>query len=1039
MLNRVIAWSIRRRAVVIALWALAAISGVISAARLPLDAFPDTTPVQVQVNTVAPALGPEEIETRITIPVELAIAGLPRLELVRSISKFGLSQVTIVFEDGTDIYFARQLVLERVRSADLPEGTPRPELGPVATGLGEVFHYLVRPRDAAPGDVEALTRARTEQEWVLRTRLRRVAGAAEVNTWGGFERQAVVSVEPAKLVRYGLTLDEVATALERNGRNVGGGRVRQAGEQLLVRGIGRPSALDDIREMVVKAVRGVPVLVRDVADVSVGHEVRRGAVTADGRGEVVLGLGFMLMGESSRVVTERFREELREAAKALPGDLEVTPVYDRTALVSRVIATVERNLFEGALLVIAVLFVFLGRLRAGLLVALAIPLSMLCAASLMHRFGIAGSLMSLGAIDFGLIVDSSVIQVENAVRHLSEPRRGRSVEEVVEASAVEVRQPTLMGELIIAIVYLPILTLEGIEGKLFRPMALTVVFALAGSMLLSLTLVPALTSLFLRGERHRREPWVVRAAQSLYAPVLGLALRRRGPVLAGAVAALTAAALAAPRLGAEFVPRLSEGAIVINTVRLAGVSLEETVRCGTMIERAILAAFPDEVERVWTRSGTAEVATDPMGVELSDIFVTLAPRERWRRAHDQASLAEAIRDDLADFPGMRAVFTQPIEMRVNEMVAGIRADLGVKVFGDDYEVLKAGAAQVEAILKSVTGSADVYTEQVTGLPVLEVEVDRAAVARLGIPAGEVLEAVEALGGRRAGEVFEGDRRFPIVLRLPEAFRGDPSAIGRLLVTTAKGQRVPLARLAKVRVVEGPAQVNREWAKRRVVVSANVRDRDVGSFVSEARRRVESEVRLPPGAWLEWGGQFEHLERASRRLAIVVPLALFMIFGLLYATYGTLTDSLRVFTGVPFAAVGGILALHLRGLPFSVSAGVGFVALSGVSVLGDMVLVSQIRRLLAGGLPLDDAIRAAAQERLRPVLMTALVAALGFVPMALSTGVGSEVQRPLATVVIGGVASSTLLTLVVLPVLYSLVGGRGGVERPAPGYTRTVEE
>jgi len=1025
MLNAVISWSLRYRLLVVALWALVAAFGAILAVRLPLDALPDVTPVQVQVNTVTPALGPEEVEKRVTIPVELAIGGLPHLELVRSISKFGLSQVTVVFEDGTDIYFARQLVFERMQSVELPEGTPRPTLGPVATGLGEVFHYIVRPSgDSAPTE-QSLTFARTEHDAVVRRRLSRIPGAAEVNTWGGLVRQAVVSVDPSRLVKFGLTLDQVAEALENNNRSVGGGDLVQSGELFVLQGIGRAKGLADIRDMVVKASRGTPVLVRDVADVSIGHEIRRGAVTSDGRGEAVLGLGFMIMGENSRVVTERFRAELREAKKALPEGLEVTEVYDRNDLVSSVIATVEKNLLEGALLVIAVLFVFLGNLRAGLIVALAIPLSMLCAASLMLRFGIAGSLMSLGAIDFGLIVDSSVIQVENAVRHLSQPRGGRSVEEVVEAAAVEVRKPTLFGELIIAIVYLPILTLEGIEGKLFRPMALTVIFALMGSLAMSLTLVPALSALLLRGPQREHEPWIVRASKALYRPILGLALRRRFAVVLVAVIALACAAVVAPRLGAEFVPRLSEGAIVINTIRLAGVSLEESARYGTMLERTIKEEFPDEVEHIWTRTGTAEVATDPMGIELSDVFITLRPRALWRRARDQASLVDAMSKALADMPGMRMVFTQPIEMRVNEMVAGIRTDLGVKVFGEDYDVLKAAAARVEAVLKAVTGSADVFTEQVTGMPVLEVEVDRAAAARYGLPVSEILEQVEAIGGRTVGEVFEGDRRFPVVIRLPQSLRRDPAAIGRLTVPTARGERIPLARLAKVRLTEGPSQVNREWSKRRIVVSANVRGRDVGSFVAEAQRRVDADLRMPPGTWLEWGGQFEHLERASRRLAIVVPAAMVLIFLLLYATYRSVKDSLRVFTGVPFAAVGGIAALYLRGLPFSVSAGVGFVALSGVAVLGDMVLVSQIKRLLADGEPIDSAIRNAAEERLRPVLMTALVAALGFLPMALSTDIGAEVQRPLATVVIGGLISSTALTLVVLPVLYSLFGGTKG--------------
>ncbi len=1036
MLRGLISACIRHRALVILAWVIIALLGAVSAVRLPLDAFPDTTPVQVQVNAVAPALGPEEVERQVTVPIELAMAGLPRLAQVRSISKFGLSQVTVVFEDGTDLYAARGHVLERLRTAALPEGAPRPALGPVSTGLGEVFHYLVRPRaPLPPADAEgarrALARARTEHDWIVRPRLLRVPGAAEVNAWGGHERQVEVTVDPERLRRHGLSVGDVVQALRRNNRDAGGGVVVQAGERFVARGLGRADSLEALGDIAVRpgGERGLPVRVRDVADVADGRAIRRGAVTADGRGEAVLGLGFALAGENGRAVTERFRRAFEDARRALPPDLEAEPVHDRADLVARVLATVRRNLVEGAALVIAVTFVFLGRLRAGLIVALAIPLSMLFAANLMLRLGIAGSLMSLGAIDFGLLVDSSIIQVENVVRHLGRPPDGRRVEEVVEAAATEVRKPTLFGELIIAAVYLPILALEGIEGKLFRPMAITVVCALAGSLLLSLTLVPALASLVLRPRpgpsRTESETAPVRALKVLYRPVLALALRFRLPTTLVAAAAVAGAAALAPRLGAEFVPRLAEGTVVINTVRLAGVSLDESVRYGTQVERAILEGFPDEVERVWTRTGTAEVATDPMGIELSDVFVTLAPRERWKRAHDQESLVAAMSLALADLPGMRLVFTQPIEMRVNEMVAGIRTDVGVKVYGDDHATLQALAARVEAALEATPGAADVFTEQVTGLPVLEVKVDRDALARHGVAVDDALAVVEALGGIEAGEVIEGDRRFDLVVRLPESHRLSAAALGAVVLTTARGEPVPLERLATIRETEGPSQVNREWGKRRLVVSANVRGRDLGGYVADARRRVEREVALPPGYTLEWGGQFEHLERASLRLAVVVPAALLLIFALLYATYGSALDAVRVFAGVPFAAVGGILALYLRGLPFSISAGVGFVALSGISVLGDMVLVSQIKRLVADGASPGDAVRAAAEQRLRPVLTTALVAALGFLPMALSTGVGAEVQRPLATVVIGGVLSSTLLTLVVLPVLYSLFGGTRG--------------
>jgi cobalt-zinc-cadmium resistance protein CzcA len=767
----------------------------------------------------------------------------------------------------------------------------------------------------------------------------------------------------------------------------------------------------------------VPVRVRDVARVVEGHEIRRGAVTADGTGEVVLGLGFMLVGENSHEVTRRLAARLAEVRKSLPAGVEVEPVYQRTTLVEQVLHTVRTNLLEGAILVVAVLFVFLGNLRAGLLVAAAIPLSMLFAFDLMVRAGVAGSLMSLGAIDFGLIVDSSVISVENTVRRLAEDRSERSKLEVVREAALEVRRPTLFGELIILVVYLPILFLEGIEGKLFRPMALTVVFALAGSMLMSLTLVPVLSSLVLPRRISERENLVVRAAKRVYRPVLDLAVRWRWAVLAGALVLMLNGVLLASRLGSEFVPRLWEGTVVINTVRLASVSLDESVRYGTRIERVLLERYPDEIERVWTRTGSAEVATDPMGIELSDVFVVLRPRDRWKRASTQAELVAAMQETLSVLPGMRMVFTQPIEMRVNEMEAGIRANVGVKLFGDDLDVLRERAAAIERALRDLPGAADVVTEQVTGLSVLQVEVDWDAIARRGIAAREVLDVVAALGGVEVGEVQQGERRFPLVVRLDDRYRRDEAAIRDVLVTASTGDRIPLGQLARVSTVDAPASIQREWAKRRIVVQANVRGRDVGSFVAEARAVIERDVALPPGYYVRFGGQFEHLAAARARLLVVVPVALALILLLLYVTYGRVRDAVRVFTGVPFAALGGVVALWLRDMPFSISAGVGFVALSGVAVLGDMVLVSTIRQLVDEGLALEAAVRTAAVRRLRPVLMTALVASLGFLPMAINTGMGAEVQRPLATVVIGGVISSTLLTLVVLPALYAAFAPR----------------
>jgi cobalt-zinc-cadmium resistance protein CzcA len=1015
MLNNIISWSLHNRFVVIAAWAGIAIMGIVAFWRLPMDAFPDTTPAQVQVNTVASALSPLEIERQITFPVEQAISGLSGLDEVRSISRFGLSQVTAIFEDGTDIYLARQLVMERIQGVALPPGIERPQLGPVATGLGEVFHYLVT------GEDKTLAELRTVQDWVIKPQMRSVPGVAEVNTWGGDERQIHVVVDTANLQKHELTLGDLVEALENNNTNVGGGTLDRAGESSLIQGIGILTSPEDIGEVVVFAKDGVPLLVKDLAQVVEGREIRRGAVTADGKGEVVLGLAFMLMGENSAEVTKRLDLRLEEVKKNLPQGVEVTTVYERTWLVDKVLRTVRTNLFEGAILVIAVLFIFLGNFRAGLIVAAAIPLSMLFAFDLMLRAGISGSLMSLGAIDFGLIVDSSVIQVENAVRRLGEDGGKRPKLDVVRDAAIEVRKPTMFGELIIMIVYLPILFLEGIEGKLFRPMSLTVIFALLGSMALSLTLMPVLTSLFLPRKIKDRDNFLVRAIKAAYRPLLQVALRLRWGVLAFAVVLLCGAGYLSTQLGSEFVPRLREGAIVINTVRLAGVSLDESVRYGTRIEKHLLESFPDEIERVWTRTGTAEVATDPMGIELSDVFITLTPREKWSRATTQDELVQVMETELSVLPGMKAIYTQPIEMRVNEMIAGIRADVGVKLFGDDFDLLKKKAREIESILQEIPGAADVLTEQLTGQPMIQIEVDREAIARYGIAAREVLDTVEALGTLKVGDIQEGERRIPIAVRLHDRHRLDEASLGDILVTSADGQQIPLARLAQIRTVDGPSAIQREWAKRRVVVQTNVRGRDVGSFVAEATRRIDEEVDLPEGYFVRFGGQFENLERAKNRLMIVVPLALGLILVLLYFTYGRILDALRVFTGVPFAAVGGIAALWLRDIPFSVSAGVGFVALSGVAVLGDMVLASTIRQLLDEGMPLKEAINTAAERRVRPVLMTALVASLGFVPMALNTGIGAEVQRPLATVVIGGLLTSTVLTLFVIPVLFSLIG------------------
>ncbi|GIW98902.1 MAG: resistance-nodulation-cell division divalent metal cation efflux transporter CzcA [Pirellulaceae bacterium] len=1035
MLNKIIEFSLRNRAMVLVLVAVVIVAGAWSLQYIDIDAFPDTTPVMVQVNTTAPSLSPEEVERQITFPIEQAISGLPGLEKLRSISKFGLSQVVITFEDGTDIYFARQLINERLGTVELPAGIERPKMGPVSTGLGEVFHYIVRLKDvdiaSLPREmrIQKLTELRTIHDWVVKPQLRTVGGTAEVNSWGGYEKQYQVRIDPNRLIKHDLTLDDVVRALQENNRNVGGGNITQNSQMLLVHGVGRTVNIPQIENIVIKAKDGVPVRVRDVADVQIGHEIRRGAVTADGRGEVVYGLGFMLMGENSHEVTSQLKKKLEEIKDTLPPGVEVVPVYDRTELVDYVIETVQKNLFEGGLLVIAVLFFFLGNLRAGLIVALAIPLSMLFAFSGMLRFGIAASLLSLGAIDFGLVVDSSVVMVENCVRKLSHGiPRGMTKIDVVRDAAIEVRKPTMFGELIIMIVYLPILTLQGVEGKLFRPMALTVIFALAGSMILSMTLMPVLASYVLPNRMEEREPLLIRWIKRLYQPVLHFTMHNKVVVIGGALCLLIVSfGMIAPNLGSEFVPKLSEGAIAINVVRLAGTDLEESIRYNTQMERVVLREFPDEVEHVWSRIGSAEVATDPMGIELTDMFITLKPRSQWKRASTQDELTRLIHKTLREMPGQRIAMTQPIEMRLNEMISGVRSDVAVKLFGDDFDVLVDKADEIQQVLRSIDGSADVAVEQVTGQPVLQIKIKQDEIARYGVSAKQVLDLVESLGTYPVGEVFEGQLRFPLIVRLPEHIRASKEAIGEVELRTPSGQRIPLARLAEIKLTEGPSTITREWGYRRINISSNIRGRDMGSFVAEAQRRIEEEVQLPPGRYhLEWGGQFENLISARRRLMIVVPIALTLIFLLLYMTYNNVVDAIRVFTGVPFAWTGGIIALWLRDMPFSISAAIGFVVLSGVAVLDDMLLVSYIRQLRARGMDLESAVENAAMTRLRPVLMTALVAALGFVPMAFNTGMGAEVQRPLATVVIGGVISAMVTSLLVLRVLYTVFAG--GVER-----------
>ena len=1060
MLERIIAFSIRHRVLMLLLTlALVAVGGW-SAMRLPIDATPDITNVQVQVSTVTPGYSPLESEQRVTFPIETALAGLPGLDHTRSLSRYGLSQVTAVFEDGTDIYFARQQVAERLQQArsQLPAGL-EPAMGPIATGMGEILMYTV---DAAAdarkpdGTPYTPTDLRTLQDWVIRPQMRNVPGVTEVDTIGGYERQIHVTPDPAKLRALGFTLRDVVEALEGGNRNVGAGYIERNGEQLLVRVPGQVGDAAELGEVVLDRREGVPIRVRDVARVGEGRELRSGAATQNGH-EAVVGTVVMLVGANSREVARAAAARLEAANASLPEGVTATPVYDRTALVDRTIRTVSRNLVEGALLVVVVLFLLLGNVRAALVTAAVIPLAMLFTLTGMVRTGVSGNLMSLGALDFGLIVDGAVIIVENCLRRFGELQRalgrGMTREERFEATAsatAEVIRPSLFGVGIITAVYLPVFALTGVEGKMFHPMAITVVMALTGAMLLSLTFVPAAVAVFLGGRVAEGENRLVAACRRAYRPVLGAALRLRIPVLAAAALLVVACGLLASRLGSEFIPSLDEGDVVVQALRIPGTSLGQSVAMQATLEEA-LAGLP-EVERVFAKIGTAEIASDPMPPSIADTFVILRERAAWPDpGKPKARLLEEIEALVEAIPGNNYEVTQPIQMRTNELVSGVRADLAVKVYGDDLDELARIAAQVQAAVAGVDGAADVQAERLTGLPMLTVEPDRLALAGYGIGPGVLQDVVAtAVGGTVAGQLFEGDRRFDIVVRLPEALRQDPRALAELPVPLAGGgqgdesggeatwrsgapRTVPLREVATISARAGPNQVNREDGKRRVVVSANVRGRDLGGFVSDVQAAVAAGVDLPQGYWIGYGGTFEQMISAGRRLSVVVPATLLLILGLLFMAFGSAKDAGIVFTGVPLALTGGVVALWLRGIPLSISAGVGFIALSGVAVLNGLVLISAIRRLRAEGATLDDAIVEGALGRLRPVLMTALVASLGFLPMALNVGAGSEVQRPLATVVVGGVISSTLLTLLVIPVLYRWL--HGAAAGRVPGAAR----
>ncbi len=1032
MLERIIDIALRRRALILTTAIAVGGLGIYNYQYLPIDAVPDITNVQVQINTEAPGFSPLETESRITFPIETTLAGLPRLDYTRSVSRYGLSQVTAVFEEGTDIYFARQLINERLAQArgQLPEGL-EPQPGPIATGLGEIFMYTV---SSAPGAEHDPMHLREVQDWIIRPQLRQTPGVVEINTVGGHTKQFLVSPIPEKLLAYGLSLDDLVAALKANNTNVGAGYIERSGAQYLVRSPGQVTGLADLADIVVGSRSGIPIYVRDVAIVSLGHELRNGAAMQDGR-EVVLGTAFMLIGENSRTVARAVERKLAEIQSSLPDGVIVEALYSRSHLVEQTISTVQENLAAGALLVIVVLFAMLGNWRGALVTAAVIPLAMLMTITGMVESGVSGNLMSLGALDFGLIVDGAVIIVENCLRQLAiaQRERGRllTFEErlkVTQVATREVLKPSIFGIAIIIIVYLPILTLTGVEGKMFRPMAFTVSGALLSALLLSVTFVPAAVATFVSGKVQERDNWLMAMAHRGYRPLLSLALRARVLVVAIAALLLVGAGGLATTLGAEFLPTLDEGDVAMHALRIPGTSLSQALSMQSILEERI-KALP-EVLHVFSKIGTADIATDAVPPSVADTFIIMKPRDEWPDPRKpKATLVAEMEATVNRIPGSKYEFIQPIQMRFNELIAGVRSEVAIKIFGDDLETLVDLGSQVETLLQTVAGNADVQSEQVIGLPMLTVTPNRASLARYGLNVADVQRTLSiAVGGVTAGQVFEGDRRFDVVVRLLDDRRENIDAISRLPVMLPDGTGLPLYEVADIEIVIAPNQISRENGKRRIVVTSNVRGRDLGTFINELRSKLPQNVELPPGYWVEYGGTFEQLQSASERLAIVVPLALLLIFVLLYGAFGSARDALLVFSGVPLALTGGVLSLWLRDMPFSISAAVGFIALSGVAVLNGVVMLSFIRDLRARGKALDVAIIEGAMVRLRPVLMTALVASLGFVPMALNVGIGAEVQRPLATVVVGGILSSTLLTLLVLPALYRLAGSRDVVEQ-----------
>ena len=1027
LLAAIVEWSLAHRAVVLMLTVILCFFGVRSAIRLPIDAVPDVTNIQVQIITTSPALSPVEVEKYVTMPVERAMAGLPKMTELRSLSRYGISVVTVAFRDGTDIYFARQLVGERMRdvSAAIPEQYGKPEMGPISTGLGEIYQFVVK------NDRMTLMAREELLDWYIAPQLRTVPGVIEVNSHGGENKEYQVILDPKRLQAAGLSVGDVAEALQKSNANTGGGYIEYNGEHFVIGTDGLVRSLEDLKRVVIGATaQGTAITVASVGDAQFGAKMRRGATTKDGEGEAVVGIAMMLMGENSRTVTEAVKAKLAQLVPSLPEGTTIEAFYDRSALVDRTIHTVAKNLVEGALLVMVVLFMLLGDVRGGIVVALTIPLAMFFAVIVMDAAGLSGNLMSLGAIDFGLIVDGAVIVVENAVRHLTEEQAARDRPltpaervDVVKRSTLEVRSATVFGELIIAVVYIPLLALTGVEGKMFRPMAITVLLALAGAFVLSLTVVPALTSVLVRPRKGHHDVWILRKVQALYVPALGGVLRHRWITITIGVAALAGAMGLATRLGAEFIPELDEGSFVIEARRLPSAALSESIATSTRLERSLKANIP-EIVSVVSRTGAPEVATDPMGLEQTDVYVGVKPRAEWRPNVDRDSLAKEMVALLArDVPEIGAGVSQPIQMRSNELISGIRSDVAAILYGPDIDELARVGDRIGNAIRGVRGAVDVRVEQIAGLKYLRVTPDRAKLARYGLTIADVNLLTESMAvGHEVGVVFEGERRFSLVVKAKSTYGGDLDVLSGLPLRSVSGQIVPLGDVATLAFVDGPAQINREKQSRRVVVEFNVRGRDLVSVVRDAQAAVKDRAAAPAGYRVEWGGTFQHYEEARGRLLIVVPLALALILYLLWLAFYDVKPALLIFLNVPFAIVGGVVALAIRGIPFSISAGVGFIALFGVAMLNGLVLVSFSRRLEEGGLPHMEAIRKAAELRLRPVVMTALVASLGFLPMALSTEPGSEVQRPLATVVIGGLVSATLLTLFLLPVLYAYFGG-----------------